>query len=960
MPYPFSQYPAQIDNSTSLPPVVDLVSPVRGEVVNSLRNTIINIENTLGTNPNSTYGTVAERINVLEAAIGSGGLFEAGGDLSGTGTNQTVIGIQTRPVSNVPPSIGQGLVWSGSEWVPGSQALTGIAGGNLSGFYPNPTVISINGAAVPSSSGSLVTGNGLYVSGTSSLAYSALNLAGGSNYVSGILPTTNLPSATTSSAGIIELSNDLGGISTSPSVLSIHGATIPIAGGLTTGNGLYVSGTSALSYSALNLAGGANYVTGLLPAVNQASQTMTGDVTGTTSANTVAAIQGHAVSSASISKGQFLVGSGTNTWAPETISGDISSSAVTAGALTVTALQGNAVASGTLTSAQDGYVLTWEGTNWQAQPITSGSITLSGDVTGAASSNTVVKIQGNSVVSGGITEGQFLVASASNTWSAKTISGDISSSVSTAGKLTVTGLQGNTFTSGAPTKGQFVLATSTSNYGAGTITGDINASSVTAGLLTVTSITGTGGFIPFNATIEGTSGSSFPVSYSISNVSMTSDANLTLSASQLICPILRVTSSVSLTATRSIILPTQSGAKYDVYNGTTGGQSLLFIGGTGSGITVPNGLKTSIYFDGTNYVTAAIVIGGDLSATSNIAQTVIKIQGNAISNTAPSDGYVLTWSALNNQWMPEAITSGSVTLTGDVTGAATSNVVSGIKGVPVLAAPTTIGQTLVYNGVDWVASLAAQVKSTTYTVATTDGDIYANLTSNGWTLTLPPSPFTGEKHTIKDFDGYAGHTTINGSAASLTFSSPTMTLTGGSGFTSAMTGLNITISNSFLTGTGATLSFTTPTVTLAGGSGFTSAMTGLPITITGSTTAANNGTFILTYISSSSVSWSNSSGAANASTSINWSVNETVNNGTFPLTYVSSTSVSWTNSSGIANSGGAIVWSVPNNLIISGNGNNIEQWGGTGTASTLLLSQNYDSVTLGFSGTGGVGTWNII
>jgi hypothetical protein len=59
---------------------------------------------------------------------------------------------------------------------------------------------------------------------------------------------------------------------------SLNGATVPAAGSLTTGNVLQVSGSSATTYAALNLAGGAGYVTGSLPAGNQASQL--GNITG--------------------------------------------------------------------------------------------------------------------------------------------------------------------------------------------------------------------------------------------------------------------------------------------------------------------------------------------------------------------------------------------------------------------------------------------------------------------------------------------------------------------------------------------------------------------------------------------------------------------------------------------------------------------------------------------------------
>lgn len=61
---------------------------------------------------------------------------------------------------------------------------------------------------------------------------------------------------------------DLSGTSTVQNVIAVHGATIPAAGALVTGNAPYVSGVSALTYSALNLAGGAGWVTNNLPVAN--------------------------------------------------------------------------------------------------------------------------------------------------------------------------------------------------------------------------------------------------------------------------------------------------------------------------------------------------------------------------------------------------------------------------------------------------------------------------------------------------------------------------------------------------------------------------------------------------------------------------------------------------------------------------------------------------------------------
>jgi hypothetical protein len=83
----------------------------------------------------------------------SGGGFTAGGDLSGTNTNQTVIGLQTRHVSTTAPTNGQVLTWSSvnNDWEP--QTLTAsvnfvreVPAGVLDGsnqtftlsFTPNP------------------------------------------------------------------------------------------------------------------------------------------------------------------------------------------------------------------------------------------------------------------------------------------------------------------------------------------------------------------------------------------------------------------------------------------------------------------------------------------------------------------------------------------------------------------------------------------------------------------------------------------------------------------------------------------------------------------------------------------------------------------------------------------------------------------------------------------------------
>lgn len=141
--------------------------------------------------------------------------------------------------------------------------------GDLGGTADAPKALKINGATVPAS-GTLTSGKVLTVSGSSSLAYITLDLTNATTF-SGILPSNNLPNATTLAQGTIALAGDLGGTNTSPSVLKINGASVSSAGSLVTGNILKVSGGSALSYGALDLTN-SNAVSGLLPLANQVSQ----------------------------------------------------------------------------------------------------------------------------------------------------------------------------------------------------------------------------------------------------------------------------------------------------------------------------------------------------------------------------------------------------------------------------------------------------------------------------------------------------------------------------------------------------------------------------------------------------------------------------------------------------------------------------------------------------------------
>ena len=91
------------------------------------------------------------------------------------------------------------------------------------------------------------------------------------------------------------------------------------------------------------------------------------------------------------------------------------------------------------------------------------------------------------------------------------------------------------------------------------------------------------------------------------NPNYLSDANLTLtytdtnSAQTARALVLNVTSALSLTGTRELVVPTIQ-KQYIVQNNTTGAQSITVKTSGGTGITVTNGRKAHLYVDGTNVI----------------------------------------------------------------------------------------------------------------------------------------------------------------------------------------------------------------------------------------------------------------------------------------------------------------------------------------------------------------------
>lgn len=116
-----TKYPAGIDNSTSIPIVIDNTSPVRGKTFNYLRDAVLAIENELGIKPSINYGTVRARLDSLESLIDNSVGVSLGQDLGGSNNSPLVIGLQGNPISNVTPTISQMLAWNGVAWAPTDQ-----------------------------------------------------------------------------------------------------------------------------------------------------------------------------------------------------------------------------------------------------------------------------------------------------------------------------------------------------------------------------------------------------------------------------------------------------------------------------------------------------------------------------------------------------------------------------------------------------------------------------------------------------------------------------------------------------------------------------------------------------------------------------------------------------------------------------------------------------------------------
>lgn len=311
-----TKYPGQIDNNLSLPPAIDNNTPVKANAVNQLRDAIIAIESELSTKPSGLFSSVRSRLDNSDNIINNLQLISLNGDLGGTLTDPLVIGLQGRPVSNSNPSTGNVLTWNGIAWIPfPSQGGGGggfIASGDLSGSSIDQTVIGLQ--TIPVS-----------------------NIAPSDGYLLTYSLSSNkwIPKPAPVSAPFTA-SGDLSGDNTSQTVIGIQGNSI-VSGAVS--NGQFLVANSTPEWQPTSITGDIQSSLGVAGLLR------------------VTAIRGFSVLSQPPNPGQSLVYNGSS-YVPEFLSGDASGSLT---ANTVTAIQNIPVSS---TPPSPGQTLEYNGTSY--------------------------------------------------------------------------------------------------------------------------------------------------------------------------------------------------------------------------------------------------------------------------------------------------------------------------------------------------------------------------------------------------------------------------------------------------------------------------------------------------------------------------------------------------------------------------------------------------------------------
>ena len=310
--------------------------------------------------------------------------------------------LQGKPISSAAPDNGQFLAWNGTAWSPSAPAVVGGAtnaslgtiqlSGDLSGTASSPKLASIQGYSVSSAQ----PGDGyimLYKSGSPSQWQPTQFLDTSVNPSDGYVLLYSSgkwkPQPSSAVAGTVQLTQDLGGTSSSPKVIGIQGVSVDstpptdgyvfVYSGNTT-NKWKAQPSSTIAPSATSL------VTGMIK--------LTGDLGGSSALPQVTGFLGTQIDSSISPLDGYVMLYGSSKWKPTPFLD-------------------------TTVNPLDGYVLSYSAGKWKPQPSSAvtnvatnssaGTIQLTKDIGGLYNNPLVTGIQGNPVTNAPPGDGYVLL-----------------------------------------------------------------------------------------------------------------------------------------------------------------------------------------------------------------------------------------------------------------------------------------------------------------------------------------------------------------------------------------------------------------------------------------------------------------------------------------------------------------------------------------------------------------------
>lgn len=585
--------------------------------------------------------------NISLATTSAPGIIQLGGDLNGTnsaGLAPKVGGLQGRPIANLAPTIGQVLTWSGSYWGPatptggGGGSPTGPAGGDLGGTYPNPVVNQITGTV----GGTL----NIDAAGNSSTINIGTGGAGPLIILGNGVASVQIPNL---GVGVVH-SNASGFLSS-----SLLNVVTDITPG-TPGQALFTNGSPNAFWTGFS-----------------------GDVSSSSTPGklTVTGIQGHPVSATAPTTGQVLEYNGTD-YVPTTLSGSFSAGGDLTGSSTnqtVVGLQTHAVPTPTGT----GTVLTWTGSAFAWDTGGGGPPTgaAGGDLGGTYPDPTVDKITGNT---GGIVPISDPVTIGLNTAVAGSLRIGNNTSISARNAANNADISLVT----ADGSNDVIIANTTSS-----VVGDIILGFGSTGATMPVVISQLGGHGPgyvaasntgllswsAGAAPSGAAGGDLTGTYP--NPTIHSIQGVVISGTPTTGQVLTATSAAAADwATPGGGPP--SGAAGGDLSGTYPNPRVTGLNGVA--LPAPSSFGQALFWSGSSYVWDAVSVTGPASGDLSGAYpdpTVVGLHGNSIPIMSGFNT-VLTWTGSAFAW--DASGGGGFTAGGDLAGTSTSQTVDQVTG----------------------------------------------------------------------------------------------------------------------------------------------------------------------------------------------------------------------------------------------------------------------------------------